>query len=82
MLARNSSARFLRAFAVAVRDFDCPLMLSFGHEMNRPWFSWGARSQPAAAFVAAWRHIHDIFAAAGANGASARASETELGRLK
>lgn len=58
---------YLRAFAAAVRNFDCPLMLSFAHEMNRPWFSWGSRRQPAAAFVAAWQHIHGIFAAAGAS---------------
>jgi mannan endo-1,4-beta-mannosidase len=66
-IADGSYDVYLRAFAAAVRDFDCPLMLSFGHEMNRPWFSWGARRQPAAAFVAAWRHIHGIFAAAGAS---------------
>jgi Glycosyl hydrolase family 26 len=57
---------YLRGVAAAVRHFGCPLMLSFAHEMNRPWFSWGATRQPPAAFVAAWRHIHRVFAAAGA----------------
>jgi hypothetical protein len=56
---------YLGAVAAAMRKFGCPLMLSFAHEMNRPWFSWGSRHQSPAAFVAAWRHIHGIFAAAG-----------------
>ena len=57
---------YLRAVAAAVRAFGCPLMLSFAHEMNRPWFSWGSTRQSPAAFVAAWRRIHSIFATAGA----------------
>lgn len=66
-IASGKYDAYLRAVATAVRQFGCPLMLSFGHEMNRPWFSWGSRHQSPAAFVAAWRHIHGIFAAAGAS---------------
>ena len=43
-----------------------PIALSFGHEMNGNWYPWGTAQTTAAEFVAAWRHIHDVFARAGA----------------
>ncbi|MEM7532294.1 MAG: DUF4832 domain-containing protein [Chloroflexota bacterium] len=33
--------------------------LRFGHEMNGDWYSWG---NDAANYVAAWQHIHTLFA--------------------
>jgi beta-mannanase len=66
-IANGRYDAYLRAVAAAVRQFGCPLMLSFAHEMNRPWFSWGSQHQSPATFVAAWRHIHGIFAASGAS---------------
>jgi Glycosyl hydrolase family 26 len=36
-------------------------MLSFGHEMNGWWYSWGLPGTRPATFIAAWRHIYDIF---------------------
>ena len=42
------------------------MALSFGHEMNGNWYPWGTSQATPAEFVAAWRHIHDLFAAAGA----------------
>ena len=38
----------------------------FGHEMNGTWYSWGYEHVPAAVFVAAWRHIVNVFRAVGA----------------
>jgi len=58
---------YLRAYASAVRSFGRPVILSFGHEMNADWYSWGYRHTSAAVFVAAWRHIHELFAAMGAS---------------
>lgn len=40
------------------------ILLRFGHEFNGNWYSWGNRPE---AFKAAWRHIHGMFEAAGAN---------------
>jgi hypothetical protein len=40
--------------------------MSFGHEMNSGWYSWGYRHTSPAAFVAAWRHIVNLFRALGA----------------
>jgi beta-mannanase len=49
-----------------VRALNVPIALSFGHEMNGDWYPWGTKQTTAAQFVAAWRHIHDLFALAGA----------------
>ena len=57
---------YLRGFAGAVRAYHRPVIVSFGHEMNGDWYSWGYKRTSPAAFVAAWRHIVGLFRAAGA----------------
>jgi mannan endo-1,4-beta-mannosidase len=57
---------YLRSYASAVKAFGGRVLLSFGHEMNGPWYSWGYRHTRPAVFVAAWRHIVTLFRAAGA----------------
>ena len=57
---------YLRAYARAVRSYGRQIILSFGHEMNASWYSWGFTRTSAATFVAAWRHIVTVFRAAGA----------------
>jgi mannan endo-1,4-beta-mannosidase len=52
---------YLRSYADAVRSFGHKVILGFGHEMNGNWYSWGFKHTPAAVFVAAWRHIVDVF---------------------
>jgi len=39
-----------------------PITISFGSEMNGPWYSWGSRRFTPSVFVRAWRHIHDLLA--------------------
>jgi mannan endo-1,4-beta-mannosidase len=46
--------------------FGHPVILSFGHEMNGNWYSWGYGHTSPATFVAAWRHVVRVFRAAGA----------------
>ena len=53
--------RYLRAYAKAVRAYRGPVILSFGHEMNTNWYSWGYQHTSPAVFVAAWRHIVTLF---------------------
>lgn len=65
-IAAGQYDAYLMAYARAVRSFGKPVILSFGHEMNADWYGWGYRHTSAAEFVAAWRHIHDLFAAQGA----------------
>jgi mannan endo-1,4-beta-mannosidase len=57
---------YLSAYAEAVRAYRHPVIISFGHEMNGTWYSWGYRHTKAATFVAAWRHIVRLFRALGA----------------
>ena len=61
---------YLKTYAAAVRAFNHPVIFSFGHEMNGGWYSWGYRQTSAAVFVAAWRHIVNLFRALGANNVS------------
>ena len=67
-LAAIASGRYdtyLRSYAAAVKAFGGQVILSFGHEMNGYWYSWGYRHTSPAVFVAAWRHIVTVFRAAG-----------------
>ena len=68
-LAAIASGRYdayLRSYAAEVKTFGRRVILSFGHEMNGSWYSWGYRHTPPAVFVAAWRHIVNVFRAEGA----------------
>lgn len=53
----------IQQYAVALRNFELPVIVGFGHEMNGTWATW-SKASPAT-FIAAWRHIHDIFVHAG-----------------
>jgi mannan endo-1,4-beta-mannosidase len=57
---------YLTAFAEDVRRLNLPIVLTVAHEMNGHWYPWGAHRNAPADFVAAWRHIHDVFRTVGA----------------
>jgi mannan endo-1,4-beta-mannosidase len=57
---------YLSSYAEAVRAYRHPVIISFGHEMNGNWYSWGYRHASPAAFVAAWRHVVTVFRVLGA----------------
>jgi hypothetical protein len=57
---------YLTSYAEAVRSYQHPVILSFGHEMNGDWYSWGYRHTSPAVYVAAWRHIVTLFRELGA----------------
>jgi hypothetical protein len=63
---------YLREFAEDARDWGHPFFLRFNWEMNGRWFPWseGVNGNQAGEFVAAWRHVHDIFTAVGADNVS------------
>jgi mannan endo-1,4-beta-mannosidase len=65
-IADGQQDTFLRTYALSVRAYGHPVILSFGHEMNGNWYSWGAGHVSPKDFVAAWRHVVDIFRAEGA----------------
>lgn len=67
-IAAGYDDAYLTSYAIAVRGLDVPVAISFGHEMNGDWYPWGMKTHgnTPADFVAAWRHVHDVFAQVGA----------------
>ena len=63
---------YIAEFAAEARDWGHPFFLRFNWEMNGSWFPWaeGVNGNGNGEYVAAWRHVHDIFAAAGATNVS------------
>jgi hypothetical protein len=63
---------FIQEFAEEARDWGHPFFLRFDWEMNGNWFPWaeGINGNGSGEFVAAWRHVHDIFTAVGATNAT------------
>ena len=57
---------YLETYAKAVRAYRRPVILSFGHEMNGYWYTWGNTHTSPADFVNAWRHIVTLFRTEGA----------------
>ncbi len=66
--------QYLSNYAAAVKKFGTTVAISFAHEMNGTWYSWGPPTggktakgvTPPAEDVAAWRQVHNVFEAAGA----------------
>ncbi|HZU58061.1 MAG TPA: glycosyl hydrolase [Actinocrinis sp.] len=65
-IAAGASDDYVSRFAASVRSLNLPIALSFGHEMNGDWYPWGTKQTAPADFVAAWRHVHDLFTKVGA----------------
>ena len=58
---------YIRSWASSLKSWGKPMMLRFAHEMNGNWYPWSEQvngNQPGQ-YVAAWRHVHDIFTAVG-----------------
>lgn len=53
---------YVRKFATSIRTLNLPIALTFAHEMNGHWYTWGTKNNTASEFVAAWQHLHQIFA--------------------
>jgi hypothetical protein len=63
---------YIAQFANEARAWAHPFFLRPNWEMNGNWFPWSelANGNTPGQYVAAWRHIHDIFAAVGASNAT------------
>lgn len=66
-IASGQYDSYWRSYASAVKASGHHVIISFGHEMNGSWYSWGYRHTSPAVFVAAWRHIVTIFRREGAD---------------
>jgi len=62
-IAAGRYDNYLITFAKAVKAYGRPVVLSFGHEMNGRWYSWGYTHTGPEVFVAAWRHLVHVFGA-------------------
>ena len=63
---------YIREFATAAKNWGHPFFLRFDWEMNGNWFPWseGVNGNKAGEYVAAWRHVHNIFTEVGATNAT------------
>ncbi len=63
---------YIRNFASAAKKWGKPFFLRFNWEMNGGWFAWaeGVNGNKSGEYVAAWRHVHDIFTEVGATNAT------------
>ncbi|MHB1924111.1 MAG: glycoside hydrolase family 26 protein [Acidimicrobiales bacterium] len=59
---------YIRSWALGLRSLGIPVLLRLDPEMNGNWYGWspGVNGQTAAEYVAAFRHVHDVFAGVGA----------------
>jgi Glycosyl hydrolase family 26 len=65
-IADGSDDLYLRQFAVSVAAFGHPVIIDFAHEMDGNWTGYGYGSVLPATFIAAYRHVHDVFGEFGA----------------
>jgi hypothetical protein len=62
-IAAGREDGLITSFAEAVQELGLPVALDFGHEMNGDWYPWGmgVDGNTPSEYVAAYRHIHDLF---------------------
>jgi mannan endo-1,4-beta-mannosidase len=60
---------YVRSWAEGIRSLGYPVGIRFAHEMNGSWYPWceSVNSNRRGEYVTAFRHVHDIFTAAGAD---------------
>ncbi|GGM21963.1 glycoside hydrolase family 26 protein [Dactylosporangium sucinum] len=58
---------YIRSYAEGIKALGYPVALRFAHEMNGYWYPWceSANGNKRGDYVAAWRHVHDLFDDAG-----------------
>jgi hypothetical protein len=66
-IAAGTYDPYLSSFADDVAAFGHNVVISFGHEMNGYWYSWGYHHTSPAIFIAAWRHVVTLFREHGAD---------------
>ncbi|MDD4604253.1 MAG: glycosyl hydrolase [Bacteroidales bacterium] len=58
---------YIRQWANDAKQFNSLIILRVGHEMNDPYrYPWGPQNNKANDFIAAWKHIFNVFKAVGA----------------
>lgn len=59
---------YINLWAQQLAAYGKPVLLRWDWEMNGSWYPWGVgvNGNTPAQFIAAWRHLHDLFAQTGA----------------
>jgi beta-mannanase len=67
-LASGKYDAYYREWARKLKALGGPVMIRLMHEMNGTWYPWGGtvNGNTPEQYVAAWRHMHDIFTREGA----------------
>ncbi|MHB8990475.1 MAG: glycoside hydrolase family 26 protein [Chloroflexota bacterium] len=67
-VAQGERDDYMVPWADQLRDWGHPIFLRMMWEQNSSWFGWRAYQEPQSSeFVAAWRHVVDVFRARGAS---------------
>jgi Glycosyl hydrolase family 26 len=64
-IVRGDLDRHLSEWAAALHRLHAKVAISFAHEMNGDWYTWGCGDTPAYLYRMAWRHVHDIIGTSG-----------------
>lgn len=53
----------IRNFSYILKEYNHPVLLRWGHEMNGNWYSWSGvkNNKSSYRYIGAFQHIHDIF---------------------
>jgi hypothetical protein len=64
-IATGAHDAYLDSWADEIRSWGGTIRLRFAHEMNGDWYPWNeaVNGNSAGSYVAAWRHLYDVFAA-------------------
>jgi beta-mannanase len=67
-IANGNFDAYIRSWAQGLASYDGTVLLRFAHEMNHQHYPWaiGVNGNTESDYIAAWRHIHDLFVAEGA----------------
>ncbi len=61
-VARGDYDFYIKAWAEGIKTFGHNVFIRLGHEMNDPYrYPWGPQNNKPKEFVAAWRHVVDVF---------------------
>jgi hypothetical protein len=68
VIASGGFDSYVRKYADQVRAYGGPVLLEMLHEMNGDWYPWAGtvNGNTTGDYVAAWRHLHDVFREEGA----------------
>ena len=70
-IAAGGYDAYLESFATAVASYGARtgqgVIISFAHEPNGPWYRWGFGHVTPATWIAAWRHVVNVFRHQGAD---------------